>query len=228
MPESELISYITEQTQQGVSAELLRQTLMEAGGDEKENANALHDVAAGLEPLTEGISLHEDVSQVRSMVAHLASRMRVVEAALASVGALPMQGQLPNGMIGPDHELPMPRHAWRLGTMTTTIVALGVVFATRTYAYRLIDQNVLAPVDLAIIAAGAGVLLLIAGYIAMRLHRAWVASFFTGSAVAVWALTGWIAWRSYHFIERSTAAALGALLLILALVMGRWIDRLGR
>jgi len=112
--------------------------------------------------------------------------------------------------------------------MVTGTVGIGVFIAARIYAYRLIDQHALIPTDLAIIGTGAGVLLFIVGYIAMRLHRPWVASFFTIFSVAFWALTDWIAWHAYHGIEWSTAAALGGLLLVLTLVMGRWANRLAR
>lgn len=101
--EPELVSYIAQQTRSGLAAVDLRTSLMEAGWSEEEIGNALHDVAAGMEPLTTGVALHEDLAQVRGVVAHLASRIRVLEGRLASTGLLTMPEALPELP-----ELPVP------------------------------------------------------------------------------------------------------------------------
>jgi hypothetical protein len=125
MPNSQLVSYLQEQTQQGASAQMLRESLMEAGWPELEIDNALHDVAAGLHPATPGASIHEDLAQVRGMVAHLAARVKTLEARL-----------LPSEFIGPDHELPAPtRHIARrifwIMALITLFALLGYVLASQ-------------------------------------------------------------------------------------------------
>ncbi len=95
MPAPELLDYIREQTRQGLTAQDIRATLMESGWSERDVENAFHDVAAGLEPLTRGASIHEDLAQVRGMVAHLAARVRTLEFRLTAAGALSELAELP-------------------------------------------------------------------------------------------------------------------------------------
>lgn len=249
MPESELVDYIQEQTQQGVTAEHLRISLMEAGWHEADINNALHDVAAGLHPATPGASIHEDLAQVRGMVAHLATRVHSIEATLArtpqrapsessgeaasaslvsglaSAGSLGMQGQLPSGTLGPDHEISAPkRHHWFGRTMM--LLVLIVVFGfVGSYAMGLVARDALAPLDQLIIAAALGALLLVGAIIAMRRHNAWTASLLTASALMLWGMDGLISWRVYQYMEWTTTAAIGVLLIVIAVVMGTWIHR---
>lgn len=139
MSHQDLVLYIREQTQQGVTAEVLRQKLMEAGWRELDIANALHDVAAGLRPVSEGASIHEDLAQVRGVVAHLATRMKALEVHLASASlALPVGTELPKPPPAPPM-LPTGRSThWRSillrVLLTLTIVTLcGVaVFIIRS------------------------------------------------------------------------------------------------
>jgi hypothetical protein len=221
---SELATYIREQTQQGIPADVLRQTLMEAGWLELDIENALHDVAAGMVPLTEGVSLHEDVSQVRTMVAHLASRVRVIESRLVANGALPMQGELPTGTIGPEHELPPGRHG-HVFMKVAGIVVVFLLFAGLGFYMRFSDAG-LAPRTQFVVAVVGGLAFLAVAVVAMRRHAAWLASLSTAVAVASWALATYVAWQTYHSLEWTTVAAIGVLLLVLTVVMGRWIDRL--
>lgn len=223
---SELVTYLREQTQQGVPADVLRQTLMEAGWLELDIENALHDVAAGMTPLSEGVSLHEDVSQVRAMVAHLASRVRTIEARLTAGGALPMQGELPSGTIGPEREL-KAGHRRHLMWKIVSVVGVFVLFAGIGFYMRLSDVRV-TPMTQLSVAVLVGILSLGAGVIAMRRHHAWIASLGTAIAVAAWTLTTYVAWQTYHSLEWATAVAIGVFLLVLTVVMGRWIDRLAR
>ncbi len=224
MPDTDLVSYIQEQTQQGVSAQDLRTSLMEAGWHEADINNALHDVAAGLHPTTPGASIHEDLAQVRGMVAHLASRVHSIEATLASAGALGMQEQLPSGTLAPSHEISASRrHHW-FGS-AVALLGLIVLFGyIGSYATNLVAQNSLAPLDQLVIAAAIGGLLLVGAIISMRFHR-WTASLLAASAVTLWAMDGLIAWRVYHYMEWTTAAALGIFLLVIAVVAGIWIHR---
>ncbi|MEK7637986.1 MAG: hypothetical protein AAB375_00970 [Patescibacteria group bacterium] len=225
MADSELVDYIREQTQQGVTAENLRVSLMEAGWHESDINNALHDVAAGLHPATPGASIHEDLAQVRGMVAHLATRVHSIEATLASTGALGMQEQLPSGTLGPDHEISAPkRHHW-FGRTLSLLALIALFGFVGSYASGLVAHNALAPLDQLIIAAAAGALLLVCAIIAMRRHSAWTASLLTASALMLWGMDGLISWRAYHYMEWTTAVALGVLLVVIAVVMGSWIRR---
>ncbi len=221
---SELVTYLKEQTQQGVPADVLRQVLMEAGWRELDIENGLHDVAAGLVPLTEGVSLHEDVSQVRTMVAHLASRVRALEARLTIGEALPMQAELPSGTIGPEREL-TAGHRRHLVWKTVSVLVVFALFASIGFYMRLSDIRI-APLNQLAVAVLVGGVSLGAGVIAMRRHHAWIASLGTAIAVSAWTLTTYVSWQTYHSIEWTTAGAIGVFLLVLAVVMGRWIDRL--
>lgn len=214
MTSPELITYIGEQTQQGVSADILRQSLMESGWHERDIENALHDVAAGLSPLTEGASLHEDVSQVRSMVAVLATRVKTIEAQLASVAALPMQ-----------KELPAPVHHHWLASAVVGIALWGVFGA---YVFGVATGQLMPTPDQMMIAIAVGGIFFAIGYRAMRRGHAWMGAMLTGMAISLWGMTTWLAWSIQHLMEWSTALALGVLLVVLAGVMGRWIDRFTR
>jgi hypothetical protein len=228
MPDSELVDYIQEQTQQGVTAENLRVSLMEAGWHEADISNALHDVAAGLHPTTPGASIHEDLAQVRGMVAHLATRVHSIEAMLASVGALGAQGQLPTGTLGPDRELAAPGHPHRILKVVTAVVAIAVFVLFGSYTSSLVSSHALSPLDAMIIAASLAALLLIGAIIAMRRHFAWTASLLTASAVTLWGMDVYVSWSVYQDMEWSVALALGVLLVVIVYAMGRWVARLSR
>ena len=225
MANPELVSYLQEQTQEGVPADVLRQALMETGWKELDIENALHDVAAGLVPLTDGVSLHEDVSQVRTMVAHLAQRVKTIEVHLASAGALPVQGELPAGGGIPSHTLTSRRTNPAI-SLLAAFLGLMLFAWLGWYGSVLTARGALSPGDQFTIAVGAGVLLLVSGYITMRRHQAWIASGTTAASIALLGLSTYEAWYSYHVIEWTTALALGVLLAVIVLVMGRWIDRL--
>jgi hypothetical protein len=229
MPLTELIDYIREQTQQGVSAEALREELMEAGWHQTDIENALHDVAAGLHPVTAGASIHEDLAQVRGMVAHLATRVRTLEAHLASVGVLgapaPM-AVLPGGTPDASHTLSRAHRPGRRVVMT--IAAALVCAAAGWYAASLIDRSGSAPVSWLMVAAASGLVLMAVSVILMRRGKGWAASILAALAVAVWAVDTIVAWRFWRMMEWTTALALGVLLLVVAVVAARWSDRLSK
>ncbi len=230
----ELVDYIQEQTQQGESAQNLRESLMEAGWQELDIENALHDVAAGLHPATPGASIHEDLAQVRGMVAHLADRVKGIEATLASSIALPAQPQigvqreLPSSFIGPDHELTAGHSRHTLARAVSLVVALGVAVLLGVYVTSLVSLHALAPLDQIVIAAAGGAFLIVMAGISMRRGHAWASSLLTAGAVALWATDALVSWRVYHYMDWMTATALCVLLLVATLVMGRWIGRLAR
>lgn len=228
MPDLELVDYIQEQTQQGVSAQDLRVSLMEAGWHESDINNALHDVAAGLHPTTPGASIHEDLAQVRGMVAHLASRVHSIEASLSSVGSIGMQEQLPSGTLGPDHEIAAPHHhAWTLRTAALAAL-LGLLSWAGIYAAGGISQASSLPAQqLAAVALG-GALLMAGAVVAMRRHRGWLSSALAAIATVLWGVDTYVAWRVTHAMQWSVAAALAVLLVVVLVVAGRWISRLAR
>ncbi len=212
MPNPELVSYLQEQTQQGVSAQVLRESLMEAGWHEMDIENALHDVAAGLHPATPGASIHEDLAQVRGMVAHLAARVGNIEA------------MLPSSFIGPDHELPAPTsHSlfWRVCSLIAT-VALTIWLGT--FFTQLIAGYSITRVDLAIILGAGSVLLFVIAIMFVRHNCTWNASLMTAYAVTSGAAGVWLAWKAQS-IEWTVALALGAFLFAILWVMAMWIRR---
>lgn len=234
MPIPELVDYIRVQTQEGVTAEDLRFSLLEAGWQETDIDNALHDVAAGLHPATPGASIHEDLAQVRGMVAHLASRLKGVEAQLASLAALPgqrsltPQAQLPTEFIGADHELTGPPRRGTFMKAISLLVAVTLAVFLGAYGTGLVERNALAPRDHLIIAAVLGLFMVIASVVSMRRGSGWTASLLAAGGLTLWATDVFVSWRVYHFMEWSVALGLAVLFVVLAVVMGRWIVRLSR
>ena len=160
----ELISYIRQQTQEGVTAHELRETLMEAGWGELDVDNALHDVAAGLRPVTEGASIHEDLAQVRGMVAHLASRIQKLEARLVGAPAMSAILQLPVGTDAPARELPRGRR--RLSRALSLMILAFTVFGC-LLVYRAWQANALETQT----AAALAILLVVFLVVVLRILR---------------------------------------------------------
>jgi len=234
MPIPELVDYIRTQTQEGVTAEDLRFSLMEAGWLENDIDNALHDVAAGLHPATPGASIHEDLAQVRGMVAHLASRVKGVEAQLASFtgrpvqASLPTQSQLPTEFIAADHELSAPSGRGTFFHIISLVITVALSVGVGVYATQLVNRNALAPLDHLLIAAALGVFLLIASVVYMKRGKAWAASLLAAGGLALCGTDVFISWRVYHYMEWSVALGLALLFVVIAVVLGRWIVRLAR
>jgi hypothetical protein len=236
----ELVSYIRQQSQQGVAAPELRVALMEAGWFEADIDNAMHDVAAGLQPVTAGASIHEDLAQVRGMVAHLASRVKILEARLPAgqagltgqpaPEALPSGGglSLPKGTIGSERELVQGRGSRWLERFVGVLADVVVLAFVGWYLAAQVARNDAMPVGLfatvGIIAAGVFTV----AYHFMRRRRAWVANLMAASAIALWSIIVWHAWQTYHVLGGQTAIGLYVLLFVLLVVMGRWIERLSR
>lgn len=220
---SDLVAYIREQTQDGITADSLRVALMEAGWPERDVENALHDVAAGLHPVTAGASIHEDLAQVRGMVAHLAGRVRTLEARLTGVPLeLPMQQELPGAPLALPPAAPAPfwpRH------MIAILFGWAAFLFTSQFAADWAMTAGLLPSDQALFTGAAGAGLLVVGYIAMRLKSAWLSSLITDGALGILGSAIVVA-QSNGLIETSTAIAIGILLLVLLVVMELWIDRL--
>lgn len=215
MSDPELVTYIRQQSAQGMSAQTLREELLSAGWRDADIENALHDVAAGLHPVTAGASIHEDLAQVRGLVSHLASRVQRLEL------------QLPSGVpTGSDQMLlAPPRRSHVLMTfMLTLFIVAAVTFGW--YMIELVQNNIQMPQSSLVTIAGVGLILFLLAILAMRRHKGWAATLLTASGVIAWTADTFVAWRSYHVLETQTAVAIGILLVILSLVMGRWIDRL--
>jgi hypothetical protein len=225
MVSPDLIQYIREQTQDGVPAQDLRVALMESGWAERDVDNALHDVAAGLRPVTEGASIHEDLAQVRGMVAHLASRVRTLEAHLTNVGQV---AELPAGTIGPERELTVGRTGSVIGRVFGVFFTMALLAALVFYSIPYVLAH---PQPQWVVMQGtilAGLFLLLWAYRAMKRGASLMAHLTLILAVGAWATVSWYAWRSYHLMEWSTALGLGVFLLVLWGVMRRWIKRYRR
>lgn len=220
MPHPDLAVYIREQTQQGVSAAALRETLMESGWREVDIENAFHDVAAGLSPVTMGASIHEDLAQVRGMVAHLAGRVRTVEAQLTSAGLLPMQGELSGGSLAPEHALAAPQLHW--GRFMLWLLGVSAILMLGGFQLmRLVATGALSVPMALVIPSGVAAGMALAGFFAIRARKLGAAIVWWASAIGSWAVVAGVAWRGAHILEWTTALALGVLLIVLAGVVGR-------
>jgi hypothetical protein len=227
----ELVSYIRQQTQEGTTAEELRIALMESGWGEYEIENALHDVAAGLHPVTAGASIHEDLAQVRGMVAHLASRVKALETVLVSEPSSLPSGQqipLPSGNVGPGRELPASHEPSRTTRILSLIGALILFWATGSYlSVQQAEEGSSAYGVLGILSA-IGLGSLFVAYRSMHRHLHWKAQYATAIGITLWGLLAWHAWHTLHLVEWATAAGIGILLVVLTVVFARWIERFNR
>lgn len=232
MPDADLVTYIQDQTAEGITAEALRESLMGAGWHERDIENAFHDVAAGLHPATPGASIHEDLAQVRGMVAHLAGRIRGLEASLASVagvgvrGQLPTQGAIPSAFIGPDHELPAPRGSSWVGRLFALLIAVaGMGTLGAVMGMRVLGREVF-PFDEMVIFGASAAFLMVVAVIAMRRHHPWTAMLLSATAASMWLTQAVVAWRLFDAISLTVAGALCALVLVVVSVIGVWTERL--
>lgn len=234
MPIAELIDYIKTQTQEGVSAQELRVALMEAGWHEVDIENGLHDVAAGLRPATPGSSIHEDLAQVRGMVAHLAVRIKDVEKTIASLAsdptmqALPTQGLLPSTYIGAERELMVRHSPSRLYRVMSAILTMLCSVSVAQYGASLVHREAVALQDYHIMIGAFGILVLILSVVFLRQGRAWLATLLSFGVLIVWAFDVDMAWRTYHSLDQSVAIALWVLFVVIAGVIRRWSIRLAR
>ena len=212
----ELIEYIRQQSQAGVSAQELRETLMGAGWTEFDVENALHDVAAGLQPVTVGASIHEDLAQVRGLVAHLSTRVGRLEARLTNTSGVPM-------LANPEPQLPAPRRRWGL-VGATLIMVLVCVGMGATLSGVTSDNATRSFLTI----TGAVVVVALFGWFYIRHHRPWPARFSAAMAVVLGSWSTWLAWNRFHLIEWTTALAIAVLLLVYMIVVTRWINRIER
>ncbi len=233
MPIAELVDYIQAQTQEGVSAQELRVSLMEAGWHEVDIENALHDVAAGLHPATPGASIHEDLAQVRGMVAHLAARMKDLEGTIAAFASSPQrlalepQGQLPSAFIGAERELPPAPVSLFSRALTFTLTLLGSIGLAR-YGVSLVQRQQVALQDFHIIVGAFGLLALVLSVVLIRQGRAWSGMMTCITALTVWLIDIDLAWRTYHSIGWMVGVALVLLCCAIAFVIRRWSVRLAK
>src|SRR4030042_1826830 len=199
----EMIEYVRQQSQAGVSAQELRETLMAAGWTEFDVENALHDVAAGLQPITVGASIHEDLAQVRGLVAHLTARVGRLEARLTNAPGTPM-------LTNPEPALPAPRRHW-WGFLAVSLILVTVC------------------VGMGVTLAGVTALVVaLFGWFFVRHQRAWPARYSAAMAIAIGSWSTWLAWRRFHVIEGTTALAIGVLFLVYLVVVARWLNRIER
>ncbi len=232
MPDADLVAYIQDQTAEGVTAEALRESLMSVGWRERDIENAFHDVAAGLHPATPGASIHEDLAQVRGMVAHLANRIRGLEATFASVAGigtqaqLPTQAAIPSAFIGPDHELPSSHaSSWMGRLFALLIVVAGMGTLGATMGVRVLGREVF-PFDEMVIFGASAAFLMVVALIAMRRHHPWTAILLSAVAASMWLTQIIVVWRLFDVMSLTVVGALCALVLVVVCVIGVWTERL--
>jgi|GEM_PF-4326615 len=232
MPISELVDYIREQTREGVAAQDIRVELLSAGWLENDIENGLHDVAAGMYPITKGASIHEDLAQVRGMVAHLATRLKGLEATIAtfvsssSTPSLRAQAQLPSAFIGADHELAMRKPPNKV--LRTIAFLLDLILSIQFVLYwsNQVEQKSLAIQDFHVIVIASLVMLAISSIILLHRRSIWSATLLAGSALALGATEVILSWQTYQSIGTMVALALLALFVVSAIVFRRWSVRL--
>lgn len=220
MTDPDLIAYIRQQSAQGVTAQTLREELLASGWREEDIENALHDMAAGLHPVTAGASLHEDLAQVRGIVSHLASRVQRLEARLA-VSLAPSR-ELASGAL-PKEMLPAPRKRVGAGIMVTLFIVGAVLFGW--YMTELVVQNPQVPTLVLLTIAGISTIFFLGAFLAMRRNKGWLAALLISSGSIAGAADVWVAWRTYQVMEAQTAIGVFVLIAVLVTVMGRWINR---
>ena len=230
MPIPELVEYIRDQTREGVAAQDIRAELLSVGWLESDIENGLHDVAAGMTPITSGASIHEDLAQVRGMVAHLAARLKGLETTLASlassgVPALRAQAQLPSAFIGVERELPVRKAPNKV--LRTMLFLLDLILSMQFVQYwaNQVDTHSLAMQDFHVIVIASTVMLAISSIILLRRGDIWIATLLGGSALALALTEVMLSWQTYNAIGTMVALALLALLVVSAIVFYRWSIR---
>lgn len=217
MAYQELDEYIAAQIAQGVDAGTIKRALLEAGWFQVDVDNALRDVAADAVP-TAAVSLRDDVVRMRHAVVSLDQRVRRLEGRLAAAP----EATLPPGTIGPDHELPAPHPRTFRGVLVMCVLAAA--FVVIGYAgMASIFQESITPAARIWAEVIIGGVMTGAGFIAGRMHRRGAANLLTGTGLAFAALATVGAWY-VNYVNVGVAAALGGLLVTLALVLGRFYD----
>ncbi|HXV26545.1 MAG TPA: hypothetical protein VD862_00740 [Candidatus Paceibacterota bacterium] len=217
----ELSEYVTDQITRGVSAQTVREALIEAGWRSVDADNALRDAAAHAAPVAT-LTVQDDLSRIRHAVNDLGQRVSRLEGSLTGVAA---PATLPDAFIGPERELApgRPRVIRLFG-----LLGLAVLFAAAGYwGMMLISTESWTPAGRIWAEAGAGTLLAVAGFAAGRRGSRGTANILTGVGLALGALATVGGWY-LNYLEWSVAVALGALLVTLALVLGRFYDRWAR
>lgn len=217
MAYKELDAYIAEQIGQGLDAQTVKRTLLETGWLEIDVDNALRDVAADAIPAT-AVSIHDDMVRMRHAVNDLDKRIGHLETALAAVP----EATLSNGTMGPEKALPEPPvHQWRRILMWLGLTVLFVLIGYVSMAS--IARDSITPVSRIWAEVFIGIVLTSAGFITGRMKKRAMANLLTGTGLAFAALATIGAWY-LNYIEWSVALAVGALLVTLALVLGRFYD----
>ena len=218
MAYQELDAYVAEQIAQGVDAQTIKGALLEIGWKEVDVDNALRDVAADAVPNT-AVSVHDDILRMRHAVNALDKRVRLLETRLAASsgeGGDPVthgshHGATTQGQRG---------HSRRI----VTYAGLAVLFMAIGYAgMSTIVSDSVTPVSRIWAEVTVGGVLASAGFVTGRMKKRSVANLLTGAGLSLAALATVGAWY-VNYLDWSIAVALGALLVTLALVLGRFYD----
>lgn len=174
MPSSELIDYIRSQTQEGASLATIRADLVAAGWQLVDVDDGFHAVASDLHPLTPGASIHEDLAQVRGVVAYLSARLKSAEDTVAlltaatSHNALGVQSSLPSSWIGPERELGAPPRAGSIHRAFASLLALCLGIGSVAYGIQLVQREIVYRSDFSIM---LGACILFSGIAAIFVAR---------------------------------------------------------
>lgn len=225
MAYQELDVYVAEQIAQGLDAQTIKHALLTAGWLEVDVDNALRDVAARAIPKIVS-SDHDELVRVHHALNALDQRVERLETNLVAApeATLP-SGQVPNlpsGTVSRDMGLAMPakltvRRAFMWVALAGVFVLIGYV------GMASILQDSLTPVSRIWAEATIGLTLAAAGFISGKVRKRGAANILTGTGLAFVSLATVGAWY-LNYMEWTVAAALGALLVTLALVLGRFYD----
>jgi len=217
MAYQELDAYIAGQVAQGLDAQTIKKAVLEAGWLEIDVDNALRDVAADAIPAT-AVSAHDDIVRMRNALNSLDERVKHLESRLSAAP----EATLPSGTIGPERELPEPPAKGKRRIMAW--IGLSLLFILIGYVgMKSIVQDAITPVSRLWAEAFVGFTLASAGFVSGRMKKRGAANLLTGTGLAFAALATVGAWY-LNYIEWSVALAVGALLVTLALVLGRFYD----
>ncbi|MBP6886066.1 MAG: hypothetical protein KBC02_02380 [Candidatus Pacebacteria bacterium] len=230
MPSSELIDYIRSQTQEGASLATIRADLVAAGWPSNDVDDGVHAVASDLHPLTPGASIHEDLAQVRGVVAYLSARLKTAEDTVARLtaatthNALGMQSSLPSSWIGPERELGAP-HRGSILRAFASLLALCLGIGSVTYGVQLVQREIVYRSDFSIILGACVLFSGIAAVFVARRGSGYLSRALSLLTISLGLTYVYFLWASFTVVGIRGALAAMALSLSYALWMHRMSKR---
>ncbi len=230
MPSSELIDYIRSQTQEGASLATIRADLVAAGWPSNDVDDGVHAVASDLHPLTPGASIHEDLAQVRGVVAYLSARLKTAEDTVARLTAatthnvLGMQSSLPSSWIGSERELGAPPRAGSIRRVFASLLALCLGIGSVAYGIQLVQREMVYRSDVSIM---LGACILFSGIAAIFVARR--GGGYLSRSLSLLTISLGLTYVYFLWASFDTIGILGALAaMAVSLVYALWMHRMSK